>query len=209
MCTFWPCRHSGTWTFCLCWRFGTRTLQHGDFSAQGFFGTMDILTHGHLHTLAQVPKYPCPEMFRCRNILCQNVHGVENSLCQNVLVPKSPRVETSMETKCPFAGTSTGPKHACAKMSRWWNVHAEMSLREMSGAEMVGSLFWYYNIHFWIRFGYLLCPCTINCPVRKKTLSVLLVKINFQLQTLLFTLLPANRSSRAAAWFWLESIEQR
>ena len=78
-------------------------------------------------------------MFRCQNIPCWNVHGAENSFCQNVPVPKSPCVKMSMETKCPCAGMSAGPKHARAEMSWWWNVHTEMSLAEMSGAKTVGS----------------------------------------------------------------------
>ena len=48
-------------------------------------------------------------------------------------MPKSPCIETSMEMKCPCAGTTAGPKHAHAEVSWWWNVRAEMSLAEMSG----------------------------------------------------------------------------
>ena len=148
MCKFWPCRCSGTCEYHLCGLFGTRTFRQRGILAQGFFGIMDVLARGHLThgnvcaemsiLLCKVQKYPRAEMFRCWNIPCPHVHGAKNSLCQNVPVQKSFCFETSMETQCPCACTSAGSKHH--GMSWCWNIPAEMSLAEISGAEMVGSL---------------------------------------------------------------------
>ena len=136
-CMFQPCGRTSTWTFHLCGRFGTRTFWHGDFLAQRFFGTMDVSARRHFGTwtfrhsstgaemsilLWKVPKYPGAEMFRCRNIPCQKVHGAANSLCQNVPMPKSPCVETSREMKCPSAGTSAGSRLSTVSLSMIFSI---------------------------------------------------------------------------------------
>ena len=143
------------------------TFRHGEFSARGIFvtGTFrlgDISAHGHFGTVAQVPiclcrnvhislqgakismrqnvqvpKYPCAEMFRCRKFLVPKIPRAENTPCRNVPVLKSPSAETSAV-----------PNGACAEMFPWWNIHAEMTLAEISGSEMVGSLFVLPRINF-------------------------------------------------------------
>ena len=44
--------------------------------------------------LCKVPKYPCAEMFRCRNIPVPKCSGAENSSCRKFPVPKIPHAET-------------------------------------------------------------------------------------------------------------------
>ena len=151
-CTFRPCRCSGIWKFCphgcVQGLFGMGTFRHKDFLATWTFRHRDISAHGHFGTVAQVPKCLCrnvhialqgAKISMCLNVQLPKHPVLKHPWCQNVPMQKSPCVEKSMETKCPCAGKSAGPKHAHAKMPQWWNVHAEMSLAEMSGAKMVGS----------------------------------------------------------------------
>ena len=55
MCTFQHCGCSGTWIFCLCGRFDTGTLLHGDFMARGLFGTGTFFTRIFRHRDILVP----------------------------------------------------------------------------------------------------------------------------------------------------------
>ena len=113
MGTFWYKEFSAPWMF----RHGM--FQHLNILAHGYFGTfqsnLDISSQTFRHLCY------CAEMSMCRNI-----HGAKKSLCQKVPVPKSPCTETSTETEC-----SMWPKHARAEMSRWSNVHAKMSCRNV------------------------------------------------------------------------------
>ena len=94
--------------------FGTRIFRHKNISAWVFFGTMDVSAWGHYNT----------GTFRHNVILAlgpmpkrQSVHGFEIYPCQNVVMLKYPH----------------------AKKSTWWNIHAEMPLAEMSGAQITQS----------------------------------------------------------------------
>ena len=116
-------RHFGTRTFWHHGRYSTGTFRHINMTAHVHFGTalsnidisIQIFWHGR----------PYAETSMCRNILvpkcpsavtslCRNVHGAQLYSCQNVVVLKSPSDEKCLR----------------------WNVHAEMSVAEMSGAEI-------------------------------------------------------------------------
>ena len=100
--------HSGKQTFHNHGHFSMETFQHGDFSAQGHFGT---------------------NIFWLKDISAE-------CFFSTVPVPKSLHVKMSTRMKCPFAGMSVEPKCTRAKMSTWWNVPAEMTVAETSGAKM-------------------------------------------------------------------------
>ena len=127
-----------------------------DVSARGRYGAgtfwhKDILAHVHLaqgHPCRNVyialqsakmylcwnvlvPKYPCAIMFKC----C-NVPVLKRPLCQNILMPKCSRA------KMFSCRNVLLPQCPSTKKSLWWNVSAEMSLAEMSGAEISPRLFW-------------------------------------------------------------------
>ena len=160
-CTIRRCRRSGRWTF----QHGT--FRHGDFSAWGLFGTRNfrhrkISAQGHFGTwtslhkcrnvcaktsilLCKVPKYPCAETFRCRNVQVPKYPCAEMFRCRKFFMPKIPRAENTPcrnvpVLKSPSAGTSAAPNGSCAEMFPWWNIHAKMTLAEMFQAEMVYRL---------------------------------------------------------------------
>ena len=104
-------------------RFDMGSFRHEEFSASGIFGTGtfqhgDISAQGHFGTVAQVPKYPCVEMFLCQKFLVPKITRAENYPCRNVPVLKR-----------PSAGTPAEPNGACAEMFPWWNICAEMTNR--------------------------------------------------------------------------------
>ena len=129
--------------------FGTRIFQH-----------IDILTQGTRAEIS-VPKCLCcfercqnvhcqnthaPKCFSAMMFLCQNVHGAKIYPCQNVVVPKCPRAEKSP----------------------WWNVRAEMSLAEMSGAQISPCWLQLFS------FG------SVYCKKNEKSRFVYIIKIQKQ-----------------------------
>ena len=113
--------------------FGMRNFQHRNISARGHFGTW---TFRHSSTGAEmsVPKRPY-YFARCQNIHVPKCSGAKISLSKMSPCGNVPKL------KRPSNGMSAGPKGAYAEMFPWSNIHAEMISSEMSGAEMVGSLF--------------------------------------------------------------------
>ena len=93
-----------------------RTFHHGDFSAQGYFGTRtfwhgyflapwmfwhgDVTAleqgYGHVYIALQGAK-----MYMCRNVHVSKYPCAEMSLCHNVHVPKSPWCQKVPMMKCP------------------------------------------------------------------------------------------------------------
>ena len=120
--------------------FDMKNFRHRDILAHGYIGTVaqvpkclcryvNIALQGAQISMCrnvQVPKYPCAEMLMCRKFLVPKIPRAENSQCRNVPVLKS-----------PSAGTSAAPNGASAEMFPWWNIRAEMTLAEMFCAEMV------------------------------------------------------------------------
>ena len=104
-------------------RYGTGTFRHKDILTHGRFGTCTFWHLAKQYRHVHVPKYPCSSAVTSP---CRNIHGAKKYPCQNVLVPKYP----------------------CAEKSPWWNVRAEMSPAEMSGAEI--SLNLRPNIRKWL-----------------------------------------------------------
>ena len=122
------------------------TFRHENISACVFLGTMDISAPGTLRH--------CTGTFRHKDILeqrhlCRNVCAkmsrllctvpkctcAKTSMCRNILMPKFPSAVTSMCQKSMVL-KYTMPKCSCAEMSLYRKVRAEMSLAEMSGAEI-------------------------------------------------------------------------
>ena len=106
--------HFGTWVF--------GKSQHEEFSAHEHFGIklfrFFFFFEKILKNSEKLPKCSC----------------AENSSCRKVPVPKSRNVPM---LKRPCARTFPALNDACAEMFPWWNIHAEISLAEISGAEMV------------------------------------------------------------------------
>ena len=87
---FWPCRRTGTWTFCLHGHLDTRTFPHGDILAQGIFSTMDILARD-----ISSPEHFGTDIF-APVLLCQNVPMPKRPWCRKIIALKSPCAENSL-----------------------------------------------------------------------------------------------------------------
>ena len=61
--------------------FGTKIFQHMDVSALGNFGTMQSNMDVWAETFI-LPKYPCAEMYQCRNVPMPKSPCVEKFMCR-------------------------------------------------------------------------------------------------------------------------------
>ena len=91
-----------------------------------------------------VPKCPIVlyggEISQCQNVHLPKYSCAQMSQCRSVPMLKCPCSPAENSPECSCAGTPMEPKSPHAEMFRWWNVRAEMSLAEMSGAEKSPSL---------------------------------------------------------------------
>ena len=76
--------------------------------------------------MSTMPKYPSATRPQC-----QKVHVPKCLPCRNIHLPKCPPCRNVHVSKCLQCWNLHVPKHP-----RRWNVYAEMSIAEMSGAEM-------------------------------------------------------------------------
>ena len=122
-----------------------RNLRFWQESARGIFSTCrNVLVlkipPAEKSQWQKVETFPCwnfhvPELSQ-RQTVHVKCSCAENSSCRKVPVSKNRNVPM---LKRPCARTFPAPNGACAEMFPWWNIRAEISLAEISGAEMVES----------------------------------------------------------------------